>query len=147
MKLKTKKLMCNAIIPKYMTEGSVGFDVSAIEDMEIPPRKLSKEIFAIHTGLAFEVPVGYEMNVRARSGLSLKYPNYIVMTGGGTIDSDYRGEVVVFVVNRTDCIWSIKRGDRIAQCIVAPVKQCEIEVVDKLSDTDRGSGGFGSTGK
>jgi len=100
----------------------------------------------IHTGLAVAIPEGYEINVRARSGLSLKYPNYIAISGGGTIDSDYRGEIIVPVVNHTADVWLIKRGDRIAQCIVSPIKQCELTLMDELPETERGEGGFGSTG-
>lgn len=146
MKVKVKKLDKDAIIPKYMSDGAVGFDFHALENITIYPYKTIKGIYKVETGLAFEIPKGYEMNVRARSGLSLKYPNYIAMTGGGTVDSDYRGPINIFIVNHTDNKMHIAKGDRIAQGIISSVKQCVFEEVEELSDTKRGSGGFGSTG-
>lgn len=144
--MRIKKLHKDAIIPKYMTPGSVAFDVSAYREHIIYPYKSTGKIYNVPTGLAFEIPEGCEINIRARSGLSLKYPNYIVMTGGGTIDSDYRGPINIFIVNNTNKYWKIEKGNRIAQCILHKVEQCTFEVVDELSDTERGSGGFGSTG-
>ena len=144
MILRVKKLRNDAIVPEYATKGSVAFDICAVEDRIVIK---GTGIVKVPTGLAFAIPEGYEMNVRARSGLSLKYPNYIAITGGGTIDSDYRGEIMVPIINRSNERWEIKKGDRIAQCIVAPVSIMKMEVVDELDETDRGTGGFGSTGK
>ena len=140
--LKIKKLHPDAIIPQYTTKGAVAFDLHALEDTDIwefrPPT-------FVRTGLAVEIPEGFEMQVRQRSGLSIKWPNYIVICVG-TIDQDYRGEIMVPI--RTDKkAWNIKRGDRIAQAVISPVTIANIIEVDELSDTDRGSGGFGHTGK
>jgi dUTP pyrophosphatase len=141
--LLIKKLRADAIVPKYMTKGAVAFDICAIENYIV-----YKQLVMVHTGIAVAIPEGYEINVRARSGLSLKHPNYIAIAGGGTIDSDYRGEIIVPVVNnafRSDG-WEIKKGERIAQCIVSPVEVCNLIVVDDLPETERGAGGFGHTG-
>ncbi len=141
MKLKIKKLDERAIIPEYMTKGAVAFDICSIDYYTV-----YRTVVKIHTGIAVALPEGYEINVRARSGLSLMYPNYLVIAGGGTIDSDYRGEIVCPVINTMYSKWEIVPGDRIAQCIVAPIQKCELEVVDKLPVTKRGAGGFGHTG-
>jgi dUTP pyrophosphatase len=143
MKIRIQKTLPNAKTPKYATAGSVAFDLHACDHMIIMPG----EMRFIHTGIAVEIPPGFEMQVRQRSGLSMKYPNYIA-NGVGTIDQDYRGEVLVMVRNnnRLGEYLEIKEGDRIAQAIISPVVQCEFEEVAALSSTDRGSGGFGSTG-
>ena len=143
MKLKIKRLQKDIVVmPKYMTSGSVAFDVRSIEDVALFP----KESRMIHTGLAVEVPIGYELQVRQRSGLSILHPNYIVI-GVGTIDQDYRGEIMVPIINNNSISWTILQGDRIAQCVVSPIVKCDIVEVDELSETDRGAGGFGHTGK
>ena len=141
MKIKIKKLHEDALVPKYMTEDAVGFDVSALESYSV-----GYDVVMVRTGLAFQVPKGYEMNVRARSGLSIKHPNYLVITGGGTVDPDYRGELFVPVINRSEVPWNIRKGDRIAQCIIKKVEHCWFDLVNELDDTERGSGGYGSTG-
>ena len=141
--LKIKKLKQDAIIPQYSTKGSVAFDISSLEKYALAPDRL----IMVHTGLAVAIPEGYEMNVRARSGLSLKYPNYVAIAGGGTVDSDYRGEIIVPVYNHTDETWVIEKGDRIAQCIVSPIVRCLFDEVIELDETERNTGGFGSTGK
>jgi len=144
-KLLIKKLHEDAVIPKYATEGSVAFDICALEDNILI---YGMGVRLIRTGLAVSIPEGYEMNVRARSGLSIKYPNYIAITGGGTIDSDYRGEIKVpIVINNSKSRWDIKKGDRIAQCLIKKVEYVLMEEVDELDETKRGTGGFGSTGK
>jgi dUTP pyrophosphatase len=140
--LKFKKLSKNAIIPQYMTEGSVGFDIHSLIDMILAPGGVG----TITTGLAVEIPCGSELTIRQRSGLSKNYSNYIAI-GIGTIDQDYRGEIMIPVVNNNEFhSFEIKIGDRIAQGIISPIIKCVIEEVDKLSDTERGEGGFGSTG-
>ena len=142
MKLKIKKLNSNAVIPIYQTKEAAGFDLHSIEDviLKIGERKL------ISTGLAFEIEYGYEVQIRPRSGLAFKY-GITVLNTPGTIDSDYRGEIKVLLINLGEKDFEIKKGDRIAQAIVTPVIQAEIVEVESLSETDRGSGGFGSTGK
>lgn len=142
--LLIKKLIDDdIIIPKYMTDGAVAFDICAIEDYII-----YNIVVKVHTGIAVAIPEGYEINIRARSGLSIAHPNYIA-NGSGTIDSDYRGEIIVLVVNNghRKQPWEIKKGDRIAQCIVTPIERCNIKLVDELPETKRGTGGFGHTGR
>ena len=142
MVLKVKKLQDNAVIPQYQTKEAAGFDLHAIEDVVIKPgeRKL------IGTGLAFEIEFGYEVQIRPRSGLAFKH-GITVLNSPGTIDSDYRGEIKVLLINHGNEPYEIKKGERIAQAVIAPVIQAEIIEVDELSDTQRGAGGFGSTGK
>jgi dUTP pyrophosphatase len=142
MKIKIKKLTQNALIPAYQTKEAAGFDLHSIEDVVIKPgeRKL------IGTGLAFEIEFGYEVQIRPRSGLAYKH-GITVLNTPGTIDSDYRGEIKVLLINHGNEEFEIKKNERIAQAVIAPVIQAEIVEVEELSDTDRGSGGFGSTGK
>jgi dUTP pyrophosphatase len=142
MVLKIKKLNESAIIPAYQSKEAAGFDLHSIEDTVIKPnqRKL------IGTGLAFEIEKGFEVQIRPRSGLAYKH-GITVLNSPGTIDSDYRGEIKVLLINLGDEEFEIKKGERIAQAVVAPVIQAEIVEVDELSSTERGSGGFGSTGK
>jgi len=142
VKLKIKKLKQEARIPSYQTKEAAGFDLHSIEDVILKPgeRKL------IGTGLAFEIEYGYEVQIRPRSGLAFKH-GITVLNTPGTIDSDYRGEIKVLLINHSNEEFEIKKGDRIAQAIVAPVIQAEIVEVEELSDTTRGEGGFGSTGK
>jgi dUTP pyrophosphatase len=142
MKLKIKKLNKNASIPAYQTKEAAGFDLHSIEDAVINPgeRKL------IGTGLAFEIEYGYEVQIRPRSGLAYKH-GITVLNTPGTIDSDYRGEIKVLLINYGSEAFEIKPGERIAQAVIAPVVQAGIEEVEELSDTGRGEGGFGSTGK
>ena len=142
MKLKIKKLNPEAIIPAYQTELSAGFDLHSIENCVIKPmqRKLIK------TGLAFEIENGYEIQIRPRSGLAFKH-GITVLNSPGTIDADYRGEIMVLLINLGEEDFEIKKGERIAQAVVASVVQANFMEVEELSNTKRGSGGFGSTGK
>ena len=142
MKLKIKKLNKEAIIPKYQTELAAGFDLHSIEEYVLKKgeRKLIK------TGLAFEIEDGYEVQIRPRSGLAFKH-GITVLNSPGTIDADYRGEIMVLLINLGDEDFEIKKGERIAQAVVAPVVQAKFEEVEELSSTKRGAGGFGSTGK
>ena len=143
MKIKFKKLRENAIIPKYMTDGSVGFDICAANNMTLAPQGVG----IVNTGIAVQIPENTELTIRQRSGLSIRYPNYIEICIG-TIDFDYRGEILVPVINNNPSFnFVIKAGDRIAQAILSPIIRAEIEEVDELDDTGRGAGGFGSTGK
>lgn len=151
MNVKIKKLHPDAVVPKYATPGAAGFDLVALEDVNIDPGQTK----LVKTGLSVEIPTGYELQIRPRSGTSLK-TSLRVANSPGTVDSDYRGEVCVIVTNISAPILSgpyaglpvgVKKGDRIAQGVICPVVQAEFEIVEELSSTDRGSGGFGSTGK
>jgi len=125
-----------------MTEGSVGFDIFANNSFILAPEGQG----IVTTGLAVEIPYDSELTIRQRSGLSKIYPNYIAI-GIGTIDQDYRGEIMIPIVNNHKMVhFEIKKGDRIAQGIVSPIIRCIVEEVDELSKTERGTGGFGSTG-
>ena len=127
--------------PGYATEGAAGLDVVAAEDLVLAPGQRH----AVMTGFAIAIPVGYEVQVRPRSGLALKH-GITCLNTPGTIDSDYRGEVKVILANLSDAPFPIRRGDRIAQLVPAPVLRAALIEVDALDDTERGSGGFGSTG-
>ena len=143
MQIKFKKLCNEAVVPEYQTAGSAGMDIRTIEDYRLMPGE--RHIFK--TGLAVAVEDGYEVQVRARSGLSAK-EGVTVINGVGTIDSDYRGQIGVALVNLNhNCHVTIHKGDRIAQLVVNKIEQPEIIVVDELGETIRGEGGFGSTGK
>jgi dUTP pyrophosphatase len=141
VKVKVKKLHENAIIPEYKTEGSAGFDLHALKEVVIP----GNETRLVPTGLAFEIPVGYEIQIRPRSGISLKTPIRISNTPG-TIDSDYRGEVGIIVDNLAPYTIVVDKHQRIAQGVLKQVPQAEFIAVEELSDTERGERGFGSTG-
>lgn len=133
-----------AVIPQYKTKGAAGCDVCAFlsEALTLKPM----ERFAVPTGLFFEIPEGYEIQVRPRSGLAIKN-GITCLNTPGTIDSDYRGEVKVILVNLGSEDFVINNGDRIAQFVVSPVTIGNFIKVEKLDETERGSGGFGSTGK
>lgn len=133
-----------AILPVYKTEGAAGADVCAFLKDSIILKK--GEYSMISTGLRFEIPCDYEIQVRPRSGLAAKN-GITVLNTPGTIDSDYRGEVKVILINLGNEDFTINNGDRIAQIIVAPVTQGTFILTKDLSQTERGEGGFGSTGK
>ncbi|AYK07754.1 dUTP diphosphatase [Brevibacillus laterosporus] len=167
--VKIKRLHPDAVIPQYATTGSAGFDLVAVEETIIEPGETVK----IPLGLAFEVPRGYEMQIRPRSGVSL-HTKLRQSNSIGTIDSDYRGEVCMMFDNTNEnydsatCLcfsiagdeidvpngygflpegsYIIRKGDRVAQGLILPVMQAQFIVADELSETDRGAGGFGSTG-
>lgn len=120
--------------------------MDVVADIDAPIVMAPRQRVAVPTGLAFEIEPGFEVQVRPRSGLAIKQ-GVTVVNAPGTIDADYRGEVKVLLVNLSDVAVEIQRGDRIAQLVVAPVVQAEIIQVDELSDTARGAGGFGSTGR
>lgn len=149
MKIKIKRLHPDAIIPTYGTEGASGFDLYAVEDVPLYPGQTN----TIGTGLAFEVEPGYELQIRPRSGLSLKTA-LRVANSPGTVDSDYRGEVKIIMQNTKpfnyytaeEDLIVIKKGERIAQGVICPVIKVEFDVTDELQETERGEGGFGSTG-
>ncbi len=129
-------------LPRYETDGSAGMDLRADEPFSLAPgeRRL------VPTGLAMEIPPGHEGQVRPRSGLAVRH-GIALVNAPGTIDSDYRGEVKVLLVNLGQAPVAFARGDRIAQLVVAPVTRARIELADDLAGSGRGSGGFGSTGQ
>jgi len=131
-------------LPRYMTPGAAGMDVVAAVDE--PMRLGPGERRLVPTGLSVAIPPGYEMQVRPRSGLALRH-GITVANAPGTIDSDYRGEVGVLLVNLGTDPFLVERGARIAQLVVAPVVQPELRLVSHLEGTDRGEGGFGHTGR
>ncbi|MBX3512367.1 MAG: dUTP diphosphatase [Xanthobacteraceae bacterium] len=131
--------------PEYATPGSAGMDLVAAVPANEPMKILPGSRAAVPTGLAFAIPQGFEGQVRPRSGLALKN-GVTVLNAPGTIDSDYRGEVKVILVNTSDETFEITRGMRIAQIIFARVEQMHLQEVNSLDETARGSGGFGSTG-
>lgn len=145
-KMKVKRVLENAIIPTYGTDFSAGADLYALIDnennmMEIP----SGETRFVHTGIAVEIPEGYVGLIYARSGLSCKC-GLGLANSVGVIDSDYRNEIIVALHNYSKESRYITTSDRIAQFIIQPIQQIDFKVVDDLSDTVRGGGGFGSTG-
>jgi dUTP pyrophosphatase len=151
MRVRFKLLHPDAKLPAYATAGASGFDLVAIEDVEIN----RGETVLVKTGLSVEVPEGFEMQIRPRSGLSLKTP-LRVANSPGTVDSDYRGEVGVILTNiavyeidnyGNSTKQKIKKGDRIAQGVICPVVRADFVIVQEHTETIRGSGGFGSTGK
>ncbi len=133
-------------LPSYHSEHAAGLDLVAAIGFEAPVTLQPGSRTLIPTGLRLELPEGYEAQVRPRSGLALKN-GITVLNSPGTIDADYRGEVGVILANLGGAPFEIRRGDRIAQLVVAPIVQAQLIEVDDLSDTDRGEGGFGSTGK
>ena len=132
-----------AKLPVYKTEGSAGADVSAFLSSSVTIKPFERKL--IRTGLRFEIPAGYEIQVRPRSGLALKN-GITVLNTPGTIDSDYRGELQIILINLSNEDFIINDGDRIAQIVFAPVAVAEYSPAVSLSESDRSSGGFGSTG-
>ena len=143
MKVNIKKLNENAVIPTYGSEYSAGADLYACIEQEVTI--LPGETKLIKTGLAIEVPVGYGAFIYARSGLASKR-GLAPANKVGVVDADYRGEVMVALHNHSDNAQTVAVGERIAQMVIAPFLKADFCVVDELSDTARGEGGFGSTG-
>ena len=141
MKLIFKKLNPDAIIPSFAQPSDAGMDLYAIEDKEI----LATETALIGTGLAIQLPENTEAQVRPKSGLALKH-SLTVLNTPGTIDEGYRGEIGVILINHGKHSYYVTKGQKIAQLVVKPTLRLEIEVHDNLSTTQRGAGGFGSTG-
>jgi dUTP pyrophosphatase len=141
MKLKIQKLSPAASSPRYEHIHDSGLDLISIEDLEILPG----ESRLVRTGISIELPQGTEAQIRPRSGLALKH-QITVLNTPGTIDEGYRGEVGVILINHGKSSFKVTQGMRIAQMVIAPVIRVDVEEVDELSDTSRGSGGFGSTG-
>lgn len=144
MKLNIVNKSDNAL-PKYETENSAGMDLRAyLPDGQIVIKPMQRTL--VPTGLFMEIPVGYEGQVRPRSGLAIK-SGITVLNSPGTIDADYRGEIKVILVNLSDSDFVINSGDRIAQLVIAKCEQMEVVEVEVLTETERGAGGFGHTGK
>ena len=141
MTLRFKKIHPDATLPSYAHASDAGMDVRSVEDVTVP----AKGRVLVHTGLVMLLPPMYEAQVRPRSGLALKH-GITVLNTPGTIDSGYRGEVGVILVNFGDSDFQVKKGDKVAQIVVAPVVHAEIGAASEIDETDRGAGGFGSTG-
>ena len=138
------RLRPDAIVPRYQTADAAGMDLHAAldEPMQVAPGA----VVAVPTGLAMAIPRGFEGQVRPRSGLALKH-GITVANAPGTIDADFRGSVMVLLINQGREVFMIEHGHRIAQLVIAPVVQAEMIEVDELPATERGAGGFGSTGR
>ena len=142
--LKIEKLPHCVGLPEYKTEGAAGMDIMASNMEPVTLKPLERAL--IPSGIKIELPRGYEAQIRPRSGLAIK-SGITLSNCVGTIDEDYRGEVCVGLINLSNEDFTIKRGDRIAQMLIAPVVRADIQVLGELSATARGTGGFGSTGK
>ena len=146
-RLRVYKMRANAVLPRYKTSGAAGMDLAACLDspLVIAPGGTAR----VPTGLQIALPAGHEGQVRPRSGLAARH-GITVLNAPGTIDEDYRGEVQVLLINHGNEAFAIEHGERIAQLVVAPVTQVDIALVNDeaaLGDTERGRGGFGSTGR
>ncbi len=139
--IKVKIKNTNGEIPRYKTFGAAGVDLCSAENCILMPGKTQ----AVSTGLFMEIPEGYEGQIRPRSGLALKH-SLTILNSPGTIDSDYRGEIKIIITNLGEVPFEIRKSDRIAQMVFSPVVKAQFEEVEELSDTERGSGGFGHTG-
>jgi dUTP pyrophosphatase len=139
-----KKLRPDAVVPQYMTAHAAGLDLCAALDAPIHLEPRDRVVVA--TGLAVEIPVGFEGSVRPRSGLARDH-GITLVNAPGTIDADYRGPLGVIVINHGSARFTIEPGARIAQLVIVPVAHAEVVEVGELSETARGSGGFGSTGR
>jgi len=145
-KLRVYKMRADAVVPRYKTSGAAGMDLAAClaSPLTLAPGRTAR----VPTGLQIALPAGHEGQVRPRSGLAARH-GVTVLNAPGTVDEDYRGEVQVLLINHGDKAFTVQSGDRIAQLIVAPVTHVEIETVQDeaaLGGTERGEGGFGSTG-
>ena len=141
IKVQITKIKDNAKIPSYAHKGDTGMDLYSTEDYTIKPG----ERVLVSTGIKIALPNGFEAQVRAKSGLALKY-GLTVLNAPGTIDSEYRGEVGVITINLGQETYEVKAGEKIAQLVIKNVCEAELEELDNLDDTTRGDGGFGSTG-
>ena len=143
IKILIKRLSKEISLPKYETAGSSGMDLAAniVDNINVDPGNTA----IIPTGLALSIPKGFEIQIRPRSGLAAKQKISVLNTPG-TIDSDYRGEIKVILINLGQKSFKVEKGLRIAQMVVCPVVQAQIKEVEDLNETERGKGGFGSTG-
>ena len=141
MTLRFKRIHPDAVLPAYAHPSDAGMDVRSVADIAIPPGGRA----LVPTGLVAIIPPMYEIQVRPRSGLALKH-GVTVLNTPGTIDAGYRGEVGVILANFGSADFAVKKGDRVAQLVIAPVTRPAVVEVDEVASTDRGGGGFGSTG-
>jgi len=142
-KIQIKKLSNEVLTPKYETLGSSGMDIAAYTERNIIINSGNRAL--IPTGFSLSVPQGYEIQIRPCSGLAIK-KGITVLNTPGTIDSDYRGEIKVVLINLSEDKFTVKNGERIAQMVICPIEQVSVEEVEELPETGRGTGGFGSTG-
>ena len=142
MTLSFKRIHPDAVLPSYAHPSDAGMDLRSVDTLALAPGQRA----LVHTGLVINLPPMYEAQVRPRSGLALKH-GVTVLNTPGTIDSGYRGEIGVILINLGDGAFEIAKGDKIAQLVIAPVTQPEVVETDEVDDTDRGAGGFGSTGR
>ena len=141
--LRTTNGVKDLRVPEYATEGAAGMDICAAVESDVDIAPL--ETLLIPTGFSLELPIGYEAQIRPRSGLALKH-QVGILNSPGTIDSDYRGEIKILLTNFGKVPFTVKRGDRIAQMVIHHYARVEWKEVDRVNDTARGSGGFGHTG-
>ena len=141
LKVAFRKLHPAAVLPSYAHEGDAGMDLSSVEEVTVPPHGRA----LVATGLAIELPLGTEAQVRPRSGLAAKY-GITVLNAPGTIDAGYRGEIKVILLNTDVAEFRVEPGMRIAQLVVAPVAQVQVSWTEQLGESDRGTSGFGSSG-
>ena len=140
--IKIKKFHPDAVVPEYKTVGSAGADLVSVHDLDIQPGKVG----IVSLGFSVSLPSGYEIQVRPRSGLAAVHA-ITVLNAPGTVDSDYRGPMSVLLINHGNQVFHVSKGDRVAQMILAEVCQARFEEVEVLDETERGEGGFGSTGR
>lgn len=140
--VKIQKLHPDAVIPEYKTLGSAGADLVSIHDLDIEPGKVG----VVSLGFSVSFLPGYEIQIRPRSGLAANYAVTVVNTPG-TVDSDYRGPMKVLLINHGDKVFSVRKGDRVAQMVLNEICRAHFEEIEELDTTERGEGGFGSTGR
>ena len=140
MKIQFQKLFPDTILPTYAHPGDAGLDLYSCEDIIIEPMAR----YAVSLGFALEIPHGFVSRILDRSGMAIKNGIHCL---AGVVDAGYRGEYKAIMINLGDVPYKIEKGDRVAQMLIQPVEICDIEIVDKLSDSERGEGGFGASGK
>ncbi len=140
--VKFQRLHPDAVVPVYQTRGSSGADLVSVQDLDIQPGKVG----VVDLGFAVACQPTYEIQIRPRSGLAANF-GVTVINAPGTVDSDYRGPMKVLLINHGDKVFRVSKGDRVAQMVLCPIRQAHFEEVETLAPTERGEGGFGSTGR